>query len=87
MKMAYLFGLVPVFLIPALPASAYMLRHVGGGDCVRDGSACDVLCDETHELAGTMYWNDGVWTDGVKRDADRDAEAKSICAANGTACK
>ena len=87
MKNRYLVGAASIFLISAIPASAYTLRHVGGGACVRDGSACDVLCDDTNELAGTMYWKDGLWTDGVKWNADRDAEARSICAANGTSCR
>jgi hypothetical protein len=61
---------------------AYTLQ---GNGCGGNGEECKVYCD-TGDLAGSMYWNGSVWTDGVKSDPDKDEEAKKICAANGTAC-
>ena len=85
MKTALL-AAIAVALLVASPASAYTLRNeTNGGPCAADGKACDVICDNGN-LAGTMYWNGNVWTDGVKSDPDKDEEAKKICAANGTAC-
>jgi hypothetical protein len=62
---------------------AYSLQGKG---CDRDGTECRVDCNKTGDLAGSMYWNGTVWTDGVKWDKDRDAMAKKVCAAYGTAC-
>jgi hypothetical protein len=72
-------------LVAASPASAYRLRSASNGDCAKDGSTCNVYC-ANGQLAGSMNWNGNVWTDGVKSDPDMDAEAKKICAANGSAC-
>jgi hypothetical protein len=69
-----------VVLCSASVAFAYQLK------CSKDGNNCDVFCDNGMK-AGTMYWNGSVWTDGVKSDPNKDAEAKKIVAANGTACK
>jgi hypothetical protein len=69
----------------ASAALAYSTKNAGGGDCVKDGSACNVTCDN-NTLAGTMYWNGSVWSDGVRTDPDKDGEAKKIVAANGAAC-
>jgi hypothetical protein len=70
----------------ASPASAYQLRSAsGGGSCSKDGSTCNVYCDNG-QLAGSMNWNGTLWTDGVKWDPDLNAEARKICAVNGTAC-
>jgi hypothetical protein len=85
MKTALL-SAIAAAVFAASPASAYSMRNTAnGGPCVADGSACEVLCDNG-TLAGTMYWNGNVWTDGTKSDPDKDAEARKICAANGTAC-
>ena len=66
----------------ASPAWAYTLQ---GSGCGKDGSECRVYCNNG-ALAGVMYWNGSVWTDGTKWDPDRDTEAKAICAANGADC-
>ena len=63
-------------------AFAYSLQ---GDGCSGNGNECKVFCSNG-SLAGSMYWNGTVWTDGVKWDADKDKEAKKICAANGTSC-
>ena len=73
---AITFGLVPA-------ASAYKLR---GSGCSGNGEECQVFCD-SGDLAGSMYWNGSVWTDGVKWNKDQEAMARLVCAANGTACK
>jgi hypothetical protein len=81
--------LIAVFAVSALlasPATAYSLRNeTDQGECVADGSTCDVFCD-SGSLAGSMNWNGSVWTDGVKWDEDQDTEAQNICAANGSDC-
>jgi hypothetical protein len=71
--------------ISATPASAYSLQKPNGQACTKDGSECQVYCDNK-QLAGSMYWNGTVWTDGVKWDPDQDTEARKITAANGSAC-
>ena len=82
---------IPVTLVAAAllaaasTVSAYTLQKDDGSPCTQDGSNCNVFCDNG-DLAGSMNWNGSVWTDGVKWDADRDAEARKICTANGTAC-
>ena len=73
-----------VLLIAAGPVSACEVRGPNGGPCSKDGRTCNVYCG--NELAGSMNWNGTVWTDGVKSDPDMDAEARKICAANGSAC-
>ncbi len=72
-------------LLVSVPASAYHLQTKDGKDCSKDGTECQVYCtDDDHKgaLAGSMYWNGSVWTDGVKWDKDQDVEAKKITAAN-----
>lgn len=72
--------------VTATPALAYRLQNQSGGSsCPQDGSECKVFCDNG-DLAGSMFWNNSVWTDGVKSDPDMDTEARKITAANGTAC-
>ena len=66
-------------------ASAYIVRNSSGGACTFDGSACNVICDNG-QLAGTMYWNGSVWSDGVRSDPDAYVVASAIVAAQGTAC-
>ncbi len=76
-------------LLASSAASAYRLQTPNGGTCSKDGSECQVYCtDDAHKnkLAGSMYWNGSVWTDGVKADEDQDAEAKKIMAAFGSGC-
>lgn len=76
-------------LLVSSAASAYRLQTPKGGSCSKDGSECQVYCtDEAHKdkLAGSMYWNGSVWTDGVKSDEDQDTEAKKIMAAFGNGC-
>lgn len=85
---------VAVLLILSAPvASAYVTKKPadqGGGACAADGSPCNVYCTNDDgsqgDLAGTMYWNGAVWTDGLKSSADMDTEAEKIVQANGTAC-
>jgi hypothetical protein len=72
-------------LVATSPALAYQLRTSNGGSCSKDGGTCNVYC-ENGQLAGSMNWNGSVWTDGVKSDPDMNAEARKICAANGSAC-
>ena len=75
-----------ILCVTATSASAYQLKkQSGGGPCGKDGSACDVYCNNG-QLAGSMFWNGSVWTDGGKWDSDMDAEAKKIVSANGSAC-
>jgi hypothetical protein len=78
---ATLIGALVLFM-PSTPASAYTLS---GDGCNGNGNECKVWCNNG-SLAGSMHWNGTVWTDGVKWGADKDTEAKKICAANGTAC-
>ena len=87
MKPALAIIIATMFLVAAAPASAFQLRKPppNNGGCAKDGSPCNVYCDNG-QLAGVMFWNGGVWTDGVKSDPDMNAEARKICAANGTAC-
>lgn len=72
------------FAMPAT-AFAYIVRNASGGACAYDGSACSVICDNG-QLAGTMYWNGSVWSDGVRSDPDAYVVASAIVAAQGTAC-
>jgi len=86
MKPVHLNVIAVALLVVALPAAAYQLQSApNGGSCNRDGSGCKVICDNG-QIAGVMYWNGSVWTDGVKSDPDMNAEARKICAANGSAC-
>ncbi len=72
------------FAVPS-PAFAYSLKSATANGCGGDGTECVVYCD-TGGRAGSMYWNNKVWTDGVKWDSDRDTEARKIVAANGSDC-
>lgn len=67
--------------VTLVAAVAYAYELDCKGDC------CDVWCNGKKMKAGNMCWNGSVWTDGVKSDPDKDAEAKKIVAANGTACQ
>lgn len=66
-------------------ASAYTVSNDYGGTCVNDGSACNVICDNG-QLAGIMYWNGSVWSDGVRSDPSSKVVADAIVRAQGTAC-
>jgi hypothetical protein len=69
------------------PAFAYSLQsEPGTNGCGGDGSGCIVFCSSNNNRAGEMYFNGSVWTDGVKWDASREAEAQKIVAANGADC-
>jgi hypothetical protein len=86
MTKIFTFLSIVAFACMASPASAFQLRSASnGGSCSKDGSTCKVYCDNG-QLAGSMNWNGSVWTDGAKSDPDMNAEARKICAANGTAC-
>ena len=74
-----------ILSIAATPASAYRLQKPNGDACSKDGTECQVYCDNK-QLAGSMFWNGSVWTDGVKWDENQDAEARKIVNANGSAC-
>ena len=80
-------SLVAVALgIAAGPVSACKVTDASnGGPCSKESSSCKVYCDNG-QLGGTMNWNGSVWTDGVKWDPDMNAEARKICAANGSDC-
>ena len=78
---ATLIGALVLLALPA-PAIAYTLS---GDGCDGNGNECKIWCNNG-SLAGSMNWNGTVWTDGVKWDADKDTEARKICAANGTGC-
>jgi len=66
------------------PAAAFAYS-LGGDGCNGNGKECVVYCD-TGARAGSMYYNGSVWTDGSKWASSRDAEARKICAANGSGC-
>jgi|ERR1051326_2683938 hypothetical protein len=68
-----------------IPTACFAFRLDGRG-CTGNGEECRVYCDNG-DLAGSMFFNGSVWTDGVKWDRDRDTEAAMICAANGAACQ
>ena len=72
-------------LLVSTAASAYVLKKADGTGCTQDGDECRVYCDN-EELAGSMYWNGSVWSDGVRSDEDADVVAQQIVEANGTAC-
>jgi hypothetical protein len=87
MKLVFLNIFALALFTTASSASAYQLvKSSGGGACTQDRSTCNVYCDNGY-LAGSMNWNGSVWTDGMKWDPDKDAEARKIVAASGTACK
>jgi hypothetical protein len=86
MKTALSIIAAAITLVFASPASAYTLKNETADGCGGDGSVCIVYC-ENGSRAGSMAWNGSVWTDGVKWDKDKDAEAKKICAASGSDCK
>jgi len=72
-------------MLVSVSASAYRLQTKDGKTCSKDGTECQVYCtDDDHKgtLAGSMFWNGSVWTDGVKWDENQDTEAKLITAAN-----
>ena len=79
-------GLLGLSLLAVSPALACEYGKADGSDCVEDGSECVVYCEDG-QVAGTMFWNGTVWTDGVKWDEDPGIEAQSICDANGSACQ
>ena len=85
MKIALSIAAAAVILAFSSPASAYSLKNDTANGCGGDGSLCIVYCDNGSR-AGAMNWNGSVWTDGSKWNANKDAEAKMICAANGSAC-
>jgi len=86
MKIILLMAVSVALLAAGSSASAYQLHSASsGGTCAKDGSTCNVYCNNG-QLAGSMNWNGSVWTDGVKWDADMNAGARKICAANGSAC-
>lgn len=66
------------------PATAFAYTLQGEG-CDGNGKECKVYCNNG-QLAGSMWWNGSVWTDGLKWDPNKDKEAKAICAANGSGC-
>ena len=86
MKSSFLIASLTVlaFALPS-PAFAYTLKSATADGCGGDGTECVVYCDNGAR-AGSMFWNGSVWTDGAKWDADRDAEASKIVAANGSDC-
>ena len=67
------------------PANAYTLKKHDGSACAQDGAGCNVWCDN-NTLAGTMFWNGNVWTDGLRSDEDKDVVARKIRDSNGTSC-
>jgi hypothetical protein len=85
-------GARPVLVVLALlvagsqGVAAYQLKKADNTACTKDGSTCNVFCDNG-QRAGSMNWNGSVWTDGVKWDSDMDRLARKIVAANGTACR
>jgi hypothetical protein len=85
MKITSVTGLAGTLVLLASAAFAYSTKNDSGGECLKDGSACNVTCD-SGARAGTMYWNGNVWSDGVRTDPDKDGEARKIVAANGAAC-
>ena len=86
MKIAILIAAASLLALGVPSASvAYTLKSATANGCGGDGSECIVYCDKGG-VAGSMYWNRSVWTDGVKWDANREAEARKIVAANGSDC-
>jgi hypothetical protein len=86
-RTANVFALLASAIAFVSPASAlaYSLKNATADGCGGDGSECVVYCNNG-QRAGSMYWNGSVWTDGVKWDQNREAEAEKICAANGSDC-
>ncbi len=74
-----------VLCMPGKPASAYSAKTDAGGACSKDGTSCDVYCDNG-DLAGWMYWDGSDWTDGVRSSDDFDTAARQICAAHSATC-
>ena len=54
--------------------------------CNSAGDTCVVTCNNG-QRAGVMYWNGSQWSDGVRFNKDKDALAKQMVAAQGTACQ
>jgi hypothetical protein len=78
------FSLIALCLF-AGPACAYSTKKDDGAVCNKDGTACDVYCDNG-DFAGWMYWDGNSWTDGVRSADDLDTEAREICAAHSQTC-
>ena len=79
-------AIAAVLVVAAGSAFAYSLKKPTGGACSKDGSTCNVYCNNGY-LAGSMNWNGTLWTTGVDWDANQDALARRLVAASGTACK
>jgi hypothetical protein len=82
LKLALAAVVMAASFTPAAPAFAYRLS---GNGCGGNGSECKVYCDNG-QLAGIMYFNGSVWSDGVRWDKSADVVARAICVAQGTAC-
>jgi hypothetical protein len=85
MKIVFAFSLAGALALAATAVLAYSTKNDSGGECLKDGSACNVYC-KSGSRAGVMYWNGGVWSDGSRTDLDKDGEARKIVAVNGSAC-
>src|SRR5579872_4403707 len=55
-----------LFLSPAL---AYTTKRDDGAACTKDGTTCEVYCDNG-DLAGWIFWSGDAWTDGVRSSVD-----------------
>lgn len=60
--------------------------HAYSISCNSAGDSCTVTCNNG-QRAGVMYWNGSRWSDGVRSSTDKDALARQIVAAQGTACQ
>jgi hypothetical protein len=69
----------------ASPALAYTTKKDDGSACTKDGTSCNVYCDNG-DLAGWIFWSGEVWTDGVRSSADFDIAAQQVCAAHSVSC-
>ena len=79
MKTLVRFAILSASILLMETASAYSLK------CANDGQSCNVYCD-SGQFVGTMYWNGSNWSDGLRSGPDRDAVAKQMVAAQGSAC-
>jgi len=77
-------GLIALCIL-ASPAFAYSTKRDDGAACTKDGTACDVYCDNG-DLAGWIFWSGQDWTDGVRSSEDFDTEARQVCAAHSATC-
>jgi hypothetical protein len=66
--------------------SACALAYAYSISCNSSGDSCAVTCNNGQH-AGTMYWNGSRWSDGIRSSTDRNALARQIVAAQGTACQ